>query len=67
VSMNYKVSYVVRGEKHPGAILSTKKRPQPGELIQLGEREFVIEEVINLIPSRGAFHYLHVTVRPAGS
>ena len=67
MSMNYKVSYVVRGEKHPGAILSTKKRPKPGDLIQLGEREFVIEEVINLIPPRGAFHYLHATVRPAGS
>jgi hypothetical protein len=29
----------------------------------LGEREFTVLEVIDLIPPRGDFHYLHVTIQ----
>ena len=61
----YKVSYVVAGEQHPGAILNTEARPGRGDHVRLGAREFVVEEVIDLIPPRGDFHYLHATVRPS--
>lgn len=60
----FKVSYVVAGEKHPGAILNTEKRPQPGDRVRLGSDDFVVDEVIDLIPPRGDFHYLHATVHP---
>jgi hypothetical protein len=61
----FKVSYVVSGEDHPGAILNTEERPKPGDHVNLGSSEFVVEEVIDLIPPRGDFHYLHATVRPS--
>ncbi len=60
----YKVSYVVTGEDHPGAILNTEKCPFPGDLVRLGSREFQVEEVIELIPPRGEFHYMHATLKP---
>ncbi|MGD8731353.1 MAG: hypothetical protein PVI81_00595 [Anaerolineales bacterium] len=61
--MIYKVSYVVAGEEHPGAILNTETRPTPGDLVRLGSEDFIVDEVIDLIPPRGDFHYLHVTVK----
>jgi len=66
VPENYKISYVVRGEAHPGAIVNTDQRPLVGDRVMLGEREFAVLEVIDLIPPRGDFHYLHVTVQQAG-
>jgi hypothetical protein len=67
VATKFKVSYVVLGGDHPGAILNTDIRPQSGERIKLGEDEFEVIEVIHLIPSRGEFDYLHVTIRPIES
>ena len=61
----YKVSYVVSGGDHPGAILNTDKRPKKGDLIKLGKKPFRVVEVIDLIPPRGEFRYLHATVKPA--
>jgi hypothetical protein len=60
----YKVSYVVSGEDHPGAILNTESRPQKGDLVKLGSRKFTVVEVIDLIPPKGEFHYLHATLQP---
>ncbi len=65
MAANFKVSYVVRGEDHPGAIVNTDHRPLVGDRIMLGEREFTVLEVIDLIPPRGDFHYLHVTIQQA--
>ncbi len=59
----YKVSYVVRGEDHPGAILNTDRAPRVGEHVHIGEREFTVVEVQELIPPRDEFHFLHATVR----
>ncbi|NIS82086.1 MAG: hypothetical protein GTO14_18190 [Anaerolineales bacterium] len=61
----YKVSYVVIGGEHPGAILNTDKEPKPGEQIKIGQQSFEILEVIPLVPPRGDFNYLHVTLKPA--
>ncbi len=63
--MIYKVSFVVVGKAHPGAILNMDTPPHVGDRVQLGDEQFEIFEVIELIPPRGDFAYLHVTCRPA--
>jgi hypothetical protein len=59
----YKVSCVVTGEDHPGAILNVDQRPQVGDTIHLGKRAFVVVEVVDLMPARGEFRFLHATLR----
>ncbi|HET7011552.1 MAG TPA: hypothetical protein VFI11_12325 [Anaerolineales bacterium] len=59
----FKVSYVVRGEDHPGAILNTEQAPKVGDRVRIGEREFTVVEVQELIPPREDFHFLHATVK----
>ncbi len=60
----YKVSYVVAGDPHPGAILNQSRRPELGEVVRLGMRDFKIIDVFDLVPARGEFVYVHVTCRP---
>jgi hypothetical protein len=60
----YKVSVVVTKENHPGAILNLKEEPSVGNAIKLGNEEFIIMEVLELMPPRGDFHFLHVTCVP---
>lgn len=62
--MIYKVSYVVLGGRHPGAIVSRDTPPRLGEIVALGEDRFEVVEVADLIPPQGDFAYLHVTLRP---
>lgn len=59
----YKVSYVVIGSNHPGAIVNRDHEPRIGEHITLGDNEFEVIEVLNLMPPRGEFHYIHATVQ----
>jgi len=59
----YKVSYVVRGGIHPGAIINEEKRPQVGQRVKLGAQEFEVVEVVDLMPARGDFSFLHVTLQ----
>ena len=59
----YKVSYVVRGEDHPGAILNMDHPPKVGDRVHIGTREFTVVEVVELIPPREEFHFLHATVK----
>ncbi len=61
----YKVSYVVAGEEHPGAILNADQPPRVGDQVTLGKRRFVVLEVVDLLPARGDFRFLHATLRPA--
>ena len=61
----YKVSFVVTGSDHPGAIANMSRPPEVGERVKLGDRVFRVTEVLNLIPPRGEFHYIHVTCSPA--
>jgi hypothetical protein len=60
----FKVSYVIVGRDHPGTILNQEKMPQKGEAVSLGNELFEILEVLELVPPRGEFHYIHVTCRP---
>jgi hypothetical protein len=65
--MIYKVSYVVSGGDHPGAIVNRETAPQLGEIVEFSGKRFKVVEVADLIPPRGEFAYLHVTVRPLDS
>jgi len=62
--MIYKVSYVVVGKPHPGAIANLDAPPRVGDRVQLGDEVVEVIEVIDLIPPREDFAYLHVTCRP---
>lgn len=61
----YKVSYVVQGGGHPGAIVNEEKKPEIGQVVKLGAKQFRVLEVVDLMPARGDFSFLHVTVEPA--
>jgi hypothetical protein len=63
----YKVSVVITQGDHPGAIINLDKTPEVGKTIKLGNDEFVIVEVMELMPPRGDFHFLHVTCTPKES
>ncbi len=62
--MIYKVSYVVIGGEHPGAIMNQTNMPQVGDHVEIGNRVFEITEVHEVMPPRGDFQFLHATVRP---
>ena len=60
----YKVSCVIMESDHPGAIVNMPERPKPGQYLKLGDEEFEVIEVLELMPPRGEFNFLHVTCRP---
>ncbi len=60
----YKVSVVVTKSDHPGAIVNLEVAPEVGKTLSLGNEEFTIVEVLELMPPRGDFHFLHVTCIP---
>ena len=62
--MIYKVSFVVQGGTHPGGIQNLDERPQVGDKLELGSNVFEIIEVLEIIPPRGNFAYLHATCKP---
>jgi hypothetical protein len=59
----YKVSYVVSGSEHPGAIINREHAPFVGERITLGDELFEVLEVLDLMPPSDEFYYIHATVR----
>ena len=63
----FKVSFVVVGSKHPGAIFTLERRPEVGEEICFNGAVYVITEVMELMPPADNFGFLHATcefVRP---
>jgi hypothetical protein len=60
----YKVSFVVQGGTHPGGIQNLDRRPEIGDRLEMGKNTFEIIEVLEIIPPRGDFAYLHATCRP---
>jgi hypothetical protein len=62
--MIYKVSYVVKGGVHPGAIVNENKHPEVGDIVTLGKRKFRIVEVEDIIPPRNNFAFIHVLCVP---
>ncbi len=59
----YKVSYVVTGSEHPGAIINMDAEPEIGEEVVFDGRVFEILEVMELMPPVGNFGFLHATCR----
>ena len=59
----FKISYVVQGGNHPGAIVNEDKKPEVGQRVTMGSNEFEVVEVVDLMPARGDFSFLHVTVK----
>ncbi|MCA9934917.1 MAG: hypothetical protein H6662_05735 [Ardenticatenaceae bacterium] len=59
----YKVSYVVQGSGHPGAIMNVDDEPQVGDEVMFDGRIFEIVEVMELMPPVGDFAFLHATCR----
>lgn len=59
----YKISYVVSNSDHPGAIVNMDRSPRLGERVMLGNDRFEVTEVMDLIPPRGEFHYIHATCK----
>ena len=60
--MIYKVSYVVRGGSFPGSIRNEEKKPEIGDNVQIGPRQFRIVEVQEMMPTRDNFQFLHAVV-----
>jgi hypothetical protein len=63
--MIYKISFVVPGRRKAGGIENSEVAPHPGERWQVGKQLLEIVEVIELLPPRGDFTYLHATCRLA--
>lgn len=59
----YKVSYVVEGGLHPGAIINTNKEPRVGDVVRFDGYIFKITDVVELMPAQGDFGFLHATCR----
>ena len=62
----YKISYVVQGGTHPGAIMNVDHRPVMGEEGRFDGRIFEVLEVMELMPPVGSFGFLHATCRFLG-
>ncbi|MCC6187892.1 MAG: hypothetical protein IT318_02565 [Anaerolineales bacterium] len=56
-----KLSIVIPGGTHAGAILDRPRPPQVGERIQLADVTVEVIEVTELLPPRGDFRFIHVT------
>src|SRR4030042_1350364 len=48
----------------PAGRVNTEHKPGVGDHITLGGREFIVLEIVDLMPARGEFHFLHATLRP---
>jgi hypothetical protein len=60
----YKLSIVVPGRRDVGGIQNLDKEPQVGDKLLLGREEYEIMSIVELMPPRGNFVYLHATCRP---
>jgi len=61
-----KVSIVIPGSEHGGAILDLAAMPSVGDRVVLGDSVVEVLEVMELLPPRGDFHFVHATCRLVG-
>ena len=59
----YKISYVVEGGEHPGAIVNRDEKPAVGEELIFDGHVFEILEIMELTPPVGKFGFLHATCK----
>ncbi len=60
----YKVSFVVPGRRDIGGIQNLDQQPQQGDVVCLGKEQYKIIQLVELMPSRGNFVYLHAVCQP---
>ena len=60
----YKLSIVVPGRRDIGGILNLEKEPKSGDTVLLGREEYKIADLMELMPPRGNFVYLHAICQP---
>ncbi len=60
----YKLSIVVPGRRDIGGILNLEKEPKSGDTVLLGREEYKITDLVELMPPRGNFVYLHAICQP---
>lgn len=61
----YKLSIVVPGRRDIGGILNLEKEPKSGDIVVLGREEYKIVDLVELMPPRGNFIYLHAVCQSA--
>jgi hypothetical protein len=59
----YKISIVVPGRRDIGGIQNLEQKPRVGDILLLGNDRFEIKELVELMPPRGNFVYLHAMCR----
>lgn len=59
----YKISIVVPGRRDIGGIQNLEQEPKVGDILLLGNDRFEIKELVELMPPRGNFVYLHAICR----
>jgi hypothetical protein len=59
----FKVSFVVPGRRDIGGIQNLDREPRVGDKIAIGRHEFEVIELMELMPPRGEFVYLHATCK----
>jgi len=60
----YKLSIVVPGRRDIGGIQNLDKEPKARDIIVLGREEYRIMDIVELMPPRGNFVYLHAICQP---
>ncbi len=61
--MVFKLSIVIPSGEHAGAIIDTPAMPNVGDRLALGNVTVEVVEVMELVPPRGDFRFVHVTGR----
>jgi hypothetical protein len=59
----YKISIVIPGIEHGGAIINTTEMPKVGDRLKVGDLEVEVIEIMDLLPPRGDFHFMHATCK----
>ena len=64
-NITYKISYVVEGGGHPGAIINSDVYPEPGDQVTFDGNNYIITDVQELMPPIGDFGFLHASCKIA--
>ena len=59
----YKVSYVVEGGGHPGAIMNSDSYPTVGDKVSFDGNQYQITDIQELMPPIGDFGFLHASCK----
>lgn len=59
----YKVSYVVEGGGHPGAIMNSDSYPNIGDKVSFDGNQYEITDIQELMPPIGDFGFLHASCK----